>query len=130
MGFLQGLRVLDCTDERGLAAGRLLADLGADVIQVEPPTGSAARLVPPFHNGSSLFWQTYAANKRGVVMDLATPDGRDLMIDLVARCDIFIESADPGSFESFGLGWEDLRAVNPTLVYVSISAPAAASADA
>ena len=122
MGFLQGLRVLDCTDERGLAAGRLLADLGADVIQVEPPTGSAARLVPPFHNGSSLFWQTYAANKRGVVMDLATPDGRDLMIELVAGCDIFIESADPGSFESFGLGWEDLRAVNPTLVYVSISA--------
>ena len=122
MGFLKDLRVVDCSDERGLAAGRLLADLGADVIQVEPPGGSSARAVPPLFEGSSLFWQTYAANKRGAVGDPATPAGRDLIRELVAECDIFIESADPGRFDSLGLGWEELRAVNPALVYVSISA--------
>lgn len=122
MGFLEGLRVVDCSDERGLAAGRLLADLGADVIQVEPPGGSTARDVPPMFEGRSLFWQTYAANKRGMVADPATPGGRDRISDLVRECDIFIESEDPGRFDSLGLGWEHLRAVNPALVYVSISA--------
>ena len=83
MGFLEGLKVLDCTDERGLLAGRLLADLGADVVQVEPPGGSTARRVPPTARGEaagggdSFFWDTYAANKRGVVCDLGTPGGPD-----------------------------------------------------
>lgn len=66
MAFLDGLKVLDCTDERGLLASRLLADLGADVVQVEPPSGSPARQVPPLSrrgaNDASLFWETYAAN--------------------------------------------------------------------
>jgi crotonobetainyl-CoA:carnitine CoA-transferase CaiB-like acyl-CoA transferase len=122
MGFLDGLRVVDCTDERGLVAGRLLADLGADVVQVEPPGGSTARALPPMSDGASLYWDTFAANKRGVVCDLSTPAGRDDLKALVARADFLIESSDPGTFDGLGLGWADLQQVNPKLVYVSISA--------
>src|ERR1700730_7595458 len=102
MGFLDGLKVLDCTDERGLIAGRLLADLGADVVQVEPPGGSTARRVPPMATGGaadgaeSYFWDTYAANKRGVVCDFGTQDGRAAFRALAARADFLIESSGPG----------------------------------
>lgn len=122
MGFLDGLKVLDCTDERGLAAGRLLADLGADVVQVEPPGGSSARLQAPFSAGDSMFWQAYAANKRGVTADMHSASGRQELRRLAASADFFIESADPGTLDALGLGWADLHEVNPALVYVSITA--------
>lgn len=122
MGFLDGLRVLDCSDERGLAAGRLLADFGADVIQVEPPGGSTARHMPPVSHGKSLFWATYAANKRGMTCDLDSTEGQERIRDLAAASDFFIESGDTGQFDRRELGWERLRTVNPRLVYVSISA--------
>jgi crotonobetainyl-CoA:carnitine CoA-transferase CaiB-like acyl-CoA transferase len=124
MGFLDGLRVLDCTDERGLLAGRLLADLGADVVQVEPPAGSPGRKVPPVAAAGdpSFFWETYAANKRGVVCDLGTDNGRADFRALVASADFLIESSGPGVFDRLGLGWHDLQAINPQLVYVSITA--------
>jgi crotonobetainyl-CoA:carnitine CoA-transferase CaiB-like acyl-CoA transferase len=122
MGFLDGLRVLDCTDERGLVAGRLLADMGADVVQVEPPVGSSARDAPPLSDGRSLYWETYAANKRGVVCDLGTAAGRAALRDLAAQSDILIESADPGTFDGLGLGWPELHRINPRLIYVSITA--------
>jgi crotonobetainyl-CoA:carnitine CoA-transferase CaiB-like acyl-CoA transferase len=146
MGFLDGLKVLDATDERGLLAGRLLADLGADVVQVEPPSGSPARCVPPFggeafggeafggeafgglapsgeplDGKASLFWEVYAANKRGVVCDTSTSDGRDELLRLLSQADFFIESADPGHFDALGLGWDDVHRINPRLIYVSIT---------
>ncbi len=121
MGFLDGLRVLDCTDERGLPAGRLLADLGADVVQVEPPGGSPGRSVPPLSGDASLYWDTYSVNKRGIVCDLTEAGGRSDFLELVAVADILIESGEPGTFDRLGLGWEDLRQVNPRLVYVSIT---------
>jgi crotonobetainyl-CoA:carnitine CoA-transferase CaiB-like acyl-CoA transferase len=77
MAFLSGYRVLDLTDERGLLAGRLLADLGADVVQVEPPAGSSARGCVPLRPGGdgSLLFDAYAANKRGLVADPDTAEG-------------------------------------------------------
>lgn len=126
MGFLDGYRVLDLTDERGLLAGRLLADLGADVVAVEPPGGSTARMCPPFLGGpasrQSLLWDTYAANKRGVVTDLASEQGRSFVRRLAAAADFLIESARPGVMQQLGLDWPDLQAVNPGLVYVSVTA--------
>jgi crotonobetainyl-CoA:carnitine CoA-transferase CaiB-like acyl-CoA transferase len=116
MAFLRGLRVLDCTDERGLLAGRLLADLGADVVQVEPPGGSPARRVPPFSGAASLFWDTYAANKRGIVCDLDTEAGRADFHRLVAAADFLFESSPPGTFDPARLG-----AINPQLIHVSIT---------
>jgi crotonobetainyl-CoA:carnitine CoA-transferase CaiB-like acyl-CoA transferase len=121
MGFLDGLKVLDCTDERGLLAGRLLADLGADVVQVEPTSGSAARNAPPMAGGGSAFWDAYAANKRGITCDLDHPEGVAALRALASRADIFIESSEPGVFDRLGLGWDSLRELNPALIYVSIT---------
>ena len=124
--LLSPYRVLDLTDERGLLCGRILGDLGADVIQVEPPGGSSARRAGPFyqdvpHPERSLFWWAYAGNKRGITLDLATSDGHALLLRLVARADFLIESFPPGYMKKLGLDYPSLRAINPGLVMVSIT---------
>jgi crotonobetainyl-CoA:carnitine CoA-transferase CaiB-like acyl-CoA transferase len=123
MAFLDGYRVLDLTDERGMLAGRILADLGADVVQVEPPGGSPARGAAPLSkDGSrSFFFEAYGANKRGMVIDLQSSAGRDEFRELVAGADFLIESAAPGEMARVGLDWPDLRDINPGLVHVSIT---------
>ena len=125
--WLGQCRVLDLTDERGLLAGHLLAQLGADVVQVEPPGGSPGRIVPPFDatpggNGTSLFWSAYAAGKRGVTLALDTAAGRETLLDLVRKADILIESAAPGQMAALGLNYAQLRPTNPRLIHVSITA--------
>lgn len=122
MGPLAGYRVLDLSDERGLLAGRLLADLGADVVQVEPPGGSSARLAAPRSAAGSYFWDTFAANKRGIVADLDAEDGRHLVRRLAMRADFLIESSGPGVLAGLGLGWEQLHEINPALIYGTITA--------
>jgi len=124
---LGSYRVLDLTDHRGLLCGQMLADLGADVIQVEPPDGSAARRLGPFagdvrHPERSLFWWSYARGKRGLTLDLAQPRGRDLLLRLVSRADFVIESGRPGDLAALGLAHDTLAATNPRVVTVSISA--------
>jgi crotonobetainyl-CoA:carnitine CoA-transferase CaiB-like acyl-CoA transferase len=122
MGLLDAYHVVDLTNERGLLAGRLLADLGAGVIQVEPPDGSSARRVPPFSpDGESLYWEAYAANKRGVTCDLDDPEGRELALRLCAEADFVFESATPGALARRGLAYEDVRRVNPRVIYTSIT---------
>ncbi len=124
--LLEPYRVLDLTDERGLLAGKILADMGADVIQVEPPGGSPARNLGPFHGDDpqpekSLFWWAYTANKRSITLDLEQKDGQALLKRLVANADFLIESFFPGYLESLGLDYEQLSAINPKLVMVSIT---------
>ena len=121
-GFLSGYRVLDLTDERGMVAGRMLADLGADVVQAEPAAGSTARRCRPLEaDGRSLYFDAYAANKRGIVADPDEPDGQRLIRELAAAADILIESADPGVMAARALDWPDLEKVNPRLIYVSVT---------
>ena len=125
-GFLAPYRVLDLTDHRGLLAGRMLAQLGADVIQVEPPGGSRARAVGPFDDDAppehrSLYWAAFAAGKRGITCDLDQPRGRALLLQLVASADFLIESEDPGTMAARGLDHAALRAANPALIHVSIT---------
>jgi crotonobetainyl-CoA:carnitine CoA-transferase CaiB-like acyl-CoA transferase len=129
MAFLDGYRVLDLTDARGLLAGRMLADLGADVVAAEPPEGNPARRTPPFldedepgGDQSSLFWDVYGANRRGVQFDPARPSGRRLLADLAGVADVVIESAGPGEANRHGLVRADAMARNPGLVWCSISA--------
>ena len=125
--MLSPYRVLDLSDERGLLAGQILADLGADVILVEPPGGSPARGIAPFAGDRpgadrSLFWWAYARNRRGVTCDIDTPAGQELIRRLAATADFVIESDTPGAMAARGLGYDDLRAINDQLIYVSISA--------
>ena len=124
--MLSHYRVLDLTDERGLIAGMILADLGADVIAIEPPEGNRARRLGPFASNSedldhSLTWWSYARNKRSMTADLNTEVGRDRLRQLAATADVLIESEGPGVLAALGLGYDQLSEANPALVYVSIS---------
>ncbi len=124
-GFLSPYRVLDLSDERGLLAGRMLGQLGADVVQVEPPGGSTARRVAPFTGdpapNNSLYWSAYASAKRGLTCDLDARAGRELILRLAAQADFLIESEAPGVMARRGLGFADLAKVNPRLIHVSIT---------
>jgi crotonobetainyl-CoA:carnitine CoA-transferase CaiB-like acyl-CoA transferase len=124
--LLSPYRVLDLTDDRGLLCGKILADLGADVLQIEPPGGSPARDIGPFYGDDprpekSLFWWAYAANKRSITLNLEQIDGRALLKKLVAEADFLIESFAPGYLENLGLSYEHLASINPKLVMVSIT---------
>jgi benzylsuccinate CoA-transferase BbsE subunit len=123
---LDGVRVLDLAGPRGVYCGKLLADLGADVIRVEPPAGDASRRIAPFYQDEpglerSLFHWHFNANKRGITLDLSTTDGRALFTRLAASAAIVIESFQPGYLDSLGIGYETLRGANPRLVLVSIT---------
>jgi crotonobetainyl-CoA:carnitine CoA-transferase CaiB-like acyl-CoA transferase len=125
-GMLSPYRVLDLTDERGLLCGRMLADLGADVLQIEPPTGSSARRIAPFHRDEpgpehSLFWWAYAQNKRSITLDYTRTDGKALLERMIASAHFLIESGRPGELASFGLDREHLARINPALIVVSIT---------
>ena len=126
--MLSNYRILDLTDDRGLIGGMILADLGADVIAIEPPDGNPARRRGPFADGSnhgdiedSLVWQSYARGKRSVVLDLESDEGKAQFIELARSADALIESADVGAMDALGLGYDALSAVNPGLVHVAIT---------
>ena len=123
--MLSPYRVIDLSDERGVLAGQMLADLGADVIQVEPPSGSRGRNVAPFFAewpDESIYWAAYTRGKRGVTCDLEQERGRELLRQLIAEADFLIESSDVGRMAALGLDYETLHTHNPRLIYVSISA--------
>jgi benzylsuccinate CoA-transferase BbsE subunit len=128
-GNLDGYRILDLTAEPGFLAGKLLGDLGADVIKVEPPGGDAARRRGPFVGAiedreRSVVWLALNTSKRGVTLDLAHPRGREIFLSLCRTADAVIESAGPQgphSLEALRLGWDELRAANPRLVLCRIS---------
>ena len=124
--LLSPYRVLDLTDERGVLCGKILADLGADVVQVEPPGGSTARRLGPYyqddvHPEKSLFWWAFAANKRGITLNLDSTDGVALLHRLIKDAHFLIESFPPPYLAGLGLGYQELEAINPGLVMVSIS---------
>ncbi len=126
MAFLTPYRVLDLTDERGLLAGKIFADLGADVIQVEPVGGSHSRHMGPFRkdgpqNERSLYWEAYACNKRGITCDLDSKEGQELFRRLCASADFLFESEMPGVMGRRGLSYEALQEINPRLIYVTIT---------
>jgi crotonobetainyl-CoA:carnitine CoA-transferase CaiB-like acyl-CoA transferase len=125
-GALTNVRVLDLADESGAYCGKLLADMGADVIKVEPPGGARMRGIGPFHGGvsdpnRSLFFWHYNTNKRSVTLDLRTGGDRDRFLQLADSVDLVIETGAPVSMESLGLGYAKLAARNPRLTMVSIT---------
>jgi crotonobetainyl-CoA:carnitine CoA-transferase CaiB-like acyl-CoA transferase len=127
LGPLDGIRVIDLADARAELAGRVLADLGAEVLRVEPPGGSPSRLRQPFEDGreqdpdGSLYWASVALGKRSVVLDITAEADRERLRALLAGADIFVESGDPGALDALGLGFGDMHELNPTLIYVSVT---------
>ena len=125
-GPLSGLRALDLTDEKGAYCGKLLGDLGADVIRVEPPGGPPTRRLGPFYQDqpnperSLSFWH-YNTSKRGVTLNLEHPGGQELLCGLARRADLLIESFAPGYLATLGLDYEPLSALNQRLILVSIT---------
>ncbi len=122
-GPLQGIRVLDFTRVlAGPAASLALADLGAEVLKIEPPgTGDETRSFPPFREGESHYFLSVNRGKKSIVVDLKTAAGVALVKELAARCDVLIENYRPGVMDRLGLGYETLSALNPRLIYCAIS---------
>jgi crotonobetainyl-CoA:carnitine CoA-transferase CaiB-like acyl-CoA transferase len=123
---LSPYRVIDLSGDLGILCGQILADLGADVIQVEPPGGSALRRRGPFLRDvedpeRSLSWWAYARGKRSIVLDLESEGDRHVLRRLVSGADFLIESEPPGRLAGLGLDGEALAILNPTLVHVSIT---------
>jgi crotonobetainyl-CoA:carnitine CoA-transferase CaiB-like acyl-CoA transferase len=120
---LSDIRVIEfCHVAAGPFCGMLLADLGAEVIKVEPPGGDMLRQWPPITEGYSENFASLNRNKRSAVLDLKDPRGRDIAIELVLTADILIENNRAGVMDRRGLGYEALNALHPKLVYCSISA--------
>src|SRR5215471_6711895 len=120
---LEGMRVLEITQVMsGPFCGLLLADMGADVIKVEKPQGDdSRRMVPPIINGESAPFMAINRNKRGISIDLKTDQGREVFRQLAARADVLIENFRPGTMDGLGLGYDELSAGHPDLIYCSIS---------
>ena len=119
---LDGLRVLDFSIMlAGPYCARLLADVGAEVIKIEPPEGDDMRLRTPLRDGHSTYFGQLNAGKRSLALDLKNADAIRLVHQLVAETDIIVENFRPGVMDRLGLGFEALRAINPRLIYCSIS---------
>ncbi len=124
--MLKGFRLLDLTDEKGALCGKMFADLGAEVIKVEPPGGCSTRRIPPYLEDKAdadhcLYSIAYHAGKKSVTANLDTDDGRALVADLAAKSDFLVESHPLGYLDSIGLGYDALAKKNPRLIYASIT---------
>ena len=120
---LTGLRVIELGQLiAGPFASKILAEFGADVIKVEPPSGGDPlrgwRLI---HEGTSVWWAAHARNKRSLTLDLRTPEGQEIIRQLASDADILIENFRPGAMEKWGLGFKDLHAINPKLIMLRVS---------
>ena len=126
LGPLAGLRVLELADETGQFCGKLLGDLGADVVKIEPPGGEPCRRIGPFvddvpHPERSLSFWYYNTSKRSITLDLGTADGRDLFRRLTATADVIIETFRPGHLASLGCDHAALSRENPGLILCSLT---------
>jgi len=121
-GPLAGLRVMDVSImAAGPWTGALLGMLGAEVIKVEPPAGDGTRWVMPTQRGMGTNYLSMNVNKKGVVIDLKTPEGRAQGMELLGTCDVFVQNFRGGVIERLGFGYDVVRAANPRLVYCAIS---------
>jgi len=124
--MLSPYRILDLSGEQGLLCGKILGDLGADVIKIERPGGDPARRLGPFyhddpHPEKSLFWFALNTSKRGITLNIEDVAGRDIFRNLVKTADFVIETFSPGYLDRLGLGYRDLEKINPAVILVSIT---------
>lgn len=123
---LSGRRILELANESGIYCGKLMADMGADVIKIEKPGGDATRYIPPFlgdtpHPDRSLVFLYLNTSKRSVTLDITKTQGQAILKSMAATADVLIETFPPGYLDSLGLGYTVLRDINPGLVFTSIT---------
>jgi crotonobetainyl-CoA:carnitine CoA-transferase CaiB-like acyl-CoA transferase len=123
---LDGLRVLETGGEIGALCGKLLSDMGASVVKIEPPGGDPTRRIGPFREdrpdpNSSLYFWHYNTNKRSVTLDIAQASGRELFLRLAANSDVVLDSHPPGELDRYGIGHRVLQEREPRLVVVAIT---------
>lgn len=123
---LTGYRVLDLTDDKGYYCSKILAELGADVIKIEPPGGDPSRSIGPFYKDTpdpenSLYWWAYNTSKRGITLNIESTQGKDIFRRLVKTADVVVESSPPGYMDGLGLDYTTLSEVNPGIVVTSIT---------
>src|SRR6476659_677179 len=119
---LAGIRVIELANFiAGPLCGTLLADMGADVVKVEPPGGDMSRATPPLRNGESVSFTALNRNKRSLVLDLRTPEAQEVMRRLAAKADGDVEANRPGALENRMLGAAPLEAVKPKIIYTAVS---------
>ncbi len=123
---LDDIRVLDLAGAIGQYCTKLLADLGADVIKIEPPEGDPVRGLPPFYHDKqdpekSLYWLNLNTNKRSATLSIADAEGRKLFEKLVATADVVVESFEPGYLDGLGLGYEGLTKIKPEIILTSVT---------
>jgi crotonobetainyl-CoA:carnitine CoA-transferase CaiB-like acyl-CoA transferase len=122
-GPLVGVKVIDfCSFINGAYSAALMGDLGAEVIKIEPLTGDLARAWGPFFKGESQFYQAWNRNKRGMALDLASVDGREIVYEIVRQSDVVIENFRAGVTERLGIDYAKLREINPRIIYCSSTA--------
>ena len=124
--ILDGVKVLDLTEERGLYAGKMMADFGADVIKIENPKGSKSRRIGPFKKDSpglenSLYFINFNTNKKGITLNIDSPVGKDVFKQLVRRSDVVIEDCGPAMMKSLELDYPVLKKLNQRLIIASIT---------
>ncbi len=124
--MLNHLRALDLTDDKGFLCGKILADLGVNVIKVEKPGGDPSRNIGGFWGGApdpekSLYWVAYNSNKKGITLDIEKPRGREIFRKLVNIADFVIESFPPDYLDGLGIGYRDLSRNNKKLIWASIT---------
>jgi benzylsuccinate CoA-transferase BbsE subunit len=124
--LLKGFRMLDLADEKGALCGKIFADMGAEVIKVEPPAGCSTRAIPPFLDDipgpdRSFYVIAYHAGKQSVTVNLDSIEGRELFRELAATADFIVESFPLGYMDQLGLGYANLLELNPRLIYTSIT---------
>lgn len=116
--ILEGIRVLEFTHAvMGPCAGMMLADNGAEVILVEPPSGSSTRELKGFGTG---YFSFYNRNKKSLAVDLKSQEGKDIIYELAKETDIIVENFGPGTMDRLGLGYEKLKSINPAIIYCSL----------
>jgi crotonobetainyl-CoA:carnitine CoA-transferase CaiB-like acyl-CoA transferase len=125
-GMLSPYRVLDLSDEKGFICGKLLGDLGADVIKIEKPGGDRSRSIGPFyqndpHPEKSLFWFAFNTNKRGITLDISKTDGQVIFKRLVKSVDFVVDCFHPGYMDKIDLGYRALERINPGVTLISIT---------
>jgi crotonobetainyl-CoA:carnitine CoA-transferase CaiB-like acyl-CoA transferase len=124
--MLEGYRALDLTDEKGFLCGKILAELGVDVIKVEKPGGDPSRKIGPFWHDEedpekSLYWFAYNSSKRGITLNLDAEDGKRIFRDLVKTADFVIESFAPGGLDKLGFGYSELSGIKKSIILTSIT---------